>query len=152
MKAKEYFQKFVANTPKQVNYTLFCKIVSDTFNVMYEELRLVFEPLKQEASKLAKVREFDKKWIAFMHMVEEHYKAPELYRRPSGHDDGIIDNTDIETASMLFMWYIKDQYPLIHRRLQETLVAPDRRRVEQRPISHTDPDAFYRLVKAFRGF
>lgn len=147
MKAKEYFQKHIADLPKQINGTLFCKMLTDTYNEFNRELRAALAPLKMEASQLSKIREFDKKWVAIAELAGKHFDIPELHQRPLGDDNSMIDRSDLEGMKQFFMFALKTNYGLLYRRLQETQVAPDRRRNGLSPRFHAgDQDHMWRYL------
>lgn len=154
MKAKEYFQKHVAHLPRQINGHMFSKVMAASLNELFAEVREMIKPLKQEASQLAKIREAQKKWVAYATLCKAHFETPDHYRRPIGNDDALIDKEDLVAMGDLFNYILQKEHSYIHQRLHETTVARDRLQHAARPqFAVMQDDALWRgLVAVCRGF
>lgn len=154
MKAKAYFQTYVAVQPKQINGIVFSKMLSDMFSVFFEELKAAVKPLQQLQSQMSKFREYDKKWVAIAKLAQAHFELPENHRRPHNDELSMIDRHDLEAMEQLFQAWIQDRHPEIHRLLHETFVARDRLQQQARPrfVTQQDDLLWRGLLAVCRGF
>lgn len=137
MKAKEYFQKHYANLPDPVSFNVLIKVTQVCFVEFYDELRTATNPLQQQTSKVAKIKEFHKKWIAIADLVEKKYSnIPENYRRIVQQQELDIDRHDLTVVKMLLESFIQERYPTIHAQLVTVSVARDRLKLDHRPKFH----------------
>ena len=146
MKAKEYFQNHIAVLPKNINGIAFSVMLAALFNEFFKEMRTTVKELKQESSKLSKIREFEKKWIAITNMARAHFHVPEHYRRALGDETADIEVGDLIAMEQLYMAWIETKLPEIHRRLHDTFVARDRLQPVARPKFSVTYDALWRSL------
>lgn len=112
MKAKEYVEKFFSNltpTTTMVELTEMLKLAFMAFN---DELKAVTKSLHSHNSKIVKIKEFQKKWIAMADIIA---KKP-----------GIIEVFNTEVISGLFDEYFQKQHPVIFDEIKGVKADPTR--------------------------
>lgn len=112
MKAKEYVEKYFSDlTPKITEAALF-EMLKLCFIAFNDELREVTKPLGSKDSKIVKIKEFQKKWVAMADIIA---KKP-----------GMTDALNMETISGLFDEYFQKQHPVIFEEIKGVKADPSR--------------------------
>ena len=112
MKAKEYVEKFFSGlTPKTtpVELTEMLKLCFVAFN---DELRAATNPLHSKDSKIVKIKEFQKKWIAMAVLI--------------GKKPGINEVFNMVVIEGLFDEFFKKQHPVIFEEINGVKATPSR--------------------------
>ena len=112
MKAKEYVEKFFSNLTPTTKYEELTEMLKLAFVAFNDELKEVTRPLHSHNSKVVKIKEFQKKWIA---MVDIIAKKP-----------GIKEVFNTETISGLFDEYFQKQHPVIFEEIKGVKADPSR--------------------------
>lgn len=124
MKAKEYVEKYFSDlTPKTTEAALM-EMLKLCFVAFNAELREVTKPLGSHLSKIVKMKDFQKKWIAM---------AAIIAKKP-----GIAEALNMENIAGLFDEYFQKQHPVIFEEIKGVKADPSR----MGPLKHrTQPEA-----------
>ena len=111
MKAKEYFQTYFSEVPTTVTSEEFLAATSECLSALIKEQKQALESVTQINSKMAKIREFRKKWQAIGGFINEKYKNDKEGLVQPINEKKYIDSHDVLTAINAFDLIIEELNP-----------------------------------------
>lgn len=112
MKAKEYVEKNFSNLTPTTTLVELTEMLKITFMAFNDELKEVTKSLHSHNSKIVKIKEFQKKWVAMADIMAKKPGIPEVF--------------NMQVISGLFDEYFQKQHPVIFEEIKGVKADPSR--------------------------